>query len=112
MKNRSGSYFFVVAMAVTLLVYGCNKPEQVTPTSPVSSTAVGNVSDIDITEHVKTALQQNDGLKGFNIQVVTLKGDVRLIGLLDSQTQIDEAIRIALASDGAHTVHNELKIKM
>jgi osmotically-inducible protein OsmY len=72
---------------------------------------LGNVSDLDVTEHVKTALQQNDALKGFDIGVVTLKGDVRLTGVVSSQAQIDEAIKIARAADGAHTVHDELTIK-
>jgi len=57
------------------------------------------------------ALQQNDSLKAFDIGVVTLKGDVRLSGMLDSQAQIDEALRIARAADGAHAVHDELTIK-
>ncbi len=57
------------------------------------------------------SLLQNESLKGFNISVVTLKGDVRLIGILDSQSQIDEAIKIARAADGAHSIHNELAIK-
>jgi osmotically-inducible protein OsmY len=29
----------------------------------------------------------------------------------DSQAQIDEAIKIARASEGAHTIHNELNLK-
>jgi osmotically-inducible protein OsmY len=31
--------------------------------------------------------------------------------MLDSQAQIDQAIKIARASDGAHTIHDELTIK-
>jgi len=58
-----------------------------------------------------TMLHQNEALKGSNIQVVTAKGDVRLIGVLDSQAQIDEAMKIVRAADGAHTIHNELTIK-
>jgi osmotically-inducible protein OsmY len=69
------------------------------------------VSDVDVTEHVKTALLQSESLKGFDIKVVTLKGDVRLMGMLDNQAQIDEALRIARASDGSHTIHDELTIK-
>jgi hyperosmotically inducible periplasmic protein len=80
------------------------------PTSaPMAS--VANVSDIDVTEHVRTALRQSDMLKGFDINVVTLKGDVRLIGMLDNQAQVDEAIKIARASDGTHAIHDELTIK-
>jgi hyperosmotically inducible protein len=60
---------------------------------------------------VKSALQQNDALKGFNITVVTLKGDVRLMGQVDTQAHMDDAIRIARAADGAHTIHNEITVK-
>lgn len=111
MNKRSGFLLFAAAMAATMVVGGCNKSPEATATMPASSAVVGNVSDIDVTQHVKTALHQNESLKGFDITVVTLKGDVRLIGVLDSQAQIDEAIRIARASDGAHTIHDELTIK-
>jgi len=46
-----------------------------------------------------------------DITVVTTKGDVRLTGILDSQAQIDEAIRIARAVNGVHAIHHELTIK-
>ena len=58
-----------------------------------------------MTVHVKTALHQNQSLKGFDIDVVTLKGDVRLIGVLNNQAQMDQAIKIARASDGALAIH-------
>ncbi len=75
------------------------------------ATSAGNVSDVDVTEHVRTALRQSELLKSHDIEVVTSKGDVRLIGVLDSQEQIDEAIRIARASEGMHAIHNELTIR-
>mgnify|MGYP001178305621 CR=1 FL=1 len=111
MNKRSGFLLVAAAMAATMAVGGCSKSPEATATTPAASAAVGNVSDIDVTEHVKTALHQNESLKGFDINVVTLKGDVRLIGVLDSQAQIDEAIKIARASDGAHTIHDELTIR-
>ena len=64
-----------------------------------------------MTQHVKTALLQNESLKGFDIAVVTLKGDVRLTGQLENQAQIDQVIKIARASEGAHTIHDELTLK-
>jgi hyperosmotically inducible protein len=73
--------------------------------------AAANVSDIDITEHVKTALLQAESLKGQDITVVTRKGDVRLTGTLATRAQIDEALRIARAAKGAHTIHDELTLR-
>ena len=111
MNKRSGVFLFAAAMAAAMVAGGCSKSPSATATLPAASAAVGNVSDSDVTEHVKTALQQNDSLKGFDISVVTLKGDVKLIGVLDNQAQIDEALRIARASDGAHSIHDELTVK-
>jgi osmotically-inducible protein OsmY len=111
MNKRTKSFAFAAAIAVTMLAGGCSKSPDAASTSGVVPAAVGNVSDIDVTENVKTTLHQNELLKGIDINVVTLKGDVRLIGMLDSQTQIDEALRIARASNGVHTIHDELTIK-
>jgi osmotically-inducible protein OsmY len=111
MNKRPSSFLVASAIAAALAVGGCSKSQQEVPMSPVASAPAGNVSDIDVTGHVKTALQQSDSLKSFDITVVALKGDVRLIGVLDTQAQIDEAIRIARAADGAHTIHDELTIK-
>ena len=109
------SFFLIVAgAALAMVLSGCNKPPPTPttlPASPIATSAASNVSDVDVTEHVKTALQQNDSLKGFDIAVVTLKGDVRLTGTLDTQAQMDEAMKIARAADGAHAVHNELTLK-
>lgn len=111
MNTHPKSMAFAAALAVTMLVCGCSKSPETTGAAPSGSVAASNVSDMDVTEHVKTALHQNESLKGFDISVVTLKGDVRLTGLLDTQAQIDEALKIARTADGAHTIHDELTIK-
>ena len=111
MKTRSGSFLIAATLAATVALAACNKTAElpVAPAAPAAATV--NVTDVDITEHAKTALHQNDLLKSFDISVVALKGDVRLIGVIDSQSQIDEAIKIARASDGVHSVHDELTLK-
>jgi osmotically-inducible protein OsmY len=100
-----------VALTTALALGGCNKPPLPKTPLPEAAAAVGQVPDLDVTEHVKTALQQSEALKGFDITVVTLKGDVRLVGKVDTQAQIDEATRIARAALGAHTIHDELTLK-
>ena len=110
--NKCTEFFLLAtAIAAMTIVGGCSKSLPVPAASSPASAAVGNVSDMDVTEHVKTALQQNDALKGFNITVVTLKGDVRLIGVVNNQAQIDAALKIARAADGTHAIHDELTIK-
>jgi hyperosmotically inducible periplasmic protein len=113
LRTRSSCFAAAVAVAsaATLLAGGCTPTPESPATLPVPTAAVGNVSDIDVTEHVKTALQQNERLKGFDITVVTNKGDVRLSGMLDSRAQIDEVLGIARVADGAHAIHDELTVK-
>lgn len=98
------------AFLMALALVGCSKPQPVMPL-PAPQAATANVSDVDVNEHVKTALMQAESLKGTDIAVVTLNGDVRLTGVLDSQAQVDEALRIARASEGAHSIHDELTVR-
>lgn len=100
--NKHARILMVASICATLIALaGCSK----------SSESTSKVDDAAVSEHVRTALQQNDQLRNFVISVETNKGDVRLNGILDSQAQIDEAIKIARGSSGAHTVHSELSIK-
>jgi len=111
MRKHTRHFMIATAIAALAVMAGCSKPPEPVATAPVGAPVAGNVSDTDVSEHVKTALLQSEVLKGFDIGVVTLKGDVRLSGVLDNQAQIDEAVRVARASDGAHTIHDELTIK-
>jgi osmotically-inducible protein OsmY len=104
MNKTTVTILFILSLSTILTGAGCSK-------SPPPATPVAHVTDEEVTDHVKTSLHQNNLTKGYYITVVTLKGDVRLTGELDNQAQIDEAIKVALASDGAHTIHNELTIK-
>jgi osmotically-inducible protein OsmY len=112
MKQHAGYFLFTATWLIAATgLAGCSKPPETTASFPASSAASANVADMDVTQNVKTALGQSETLKSFDIAVVTLKGDVRLIGMVDSQAQIDEAVKIARAADGAHTIHEELTLK-
>jgi osmotically-inducible protein OsmY len=67
--------------------------------------------DMDITKRVKSAIVMDNAFSGFNIVVVTTKGDVRLTGNVDSKEQIQQILAIARSVDGVKTVHDELKVK-
>ena len=115
MKPRSTTQFAAIAIAVSILAVACNKLPQPasTTTAPMPETpvATSSIPDTDVTEHVKMALTQSELLKGTDISVGTLKGDVRLTGTVNSQAQLDEAVKIARGADGTHAVHDELTIK-
>lgn len=108
------SLMAVCLTAATLV--GCDRMPSVMPVPSTASTSAppasgAHVTDLEVTEHVKMAMQQNDRLKGYDIAVVTLKGDVRLTGVIDTQADIDEATRIARTAEGVHTLHDELTLK-
>jgi hyperosmotically inducible protein len=100
----------MLAGLMTLSFVGCNKSQE-TKGSPPASTAGVEVNDSDLTTQVKTALVRDETLKGFDIAVVTTKGDVRLTGIVDNQSQIDQANKLARSIEGVHAIHDELTIR-
>ncbi len=108
MKHRPAPLFLSAATAsLALLLGACSQtPEPATAVPPAPQ-----VADIDVTTHVKTALQREDSLKAYDISVSTTNGDVLLSGIVDSQAQIDTATRLARDAEGAHSVHDELTLK-
>ncbi|TQC94903.1 BON domain-containing protein [Moraxellaceae bacterium AER2_44_116] len=66
---------------------------------------------MDVTTQVKTTLASDPMLKDVDITVITLKGDVKLVGILDNQSQIDHALEVTRSIEGVHTIHDELVIK-
>ncbi len=122
---------FTLAIAGTL--GACSKPAEppapVAPASPEPTAmapamspdmtasmpmvmSTDNVSDADVTTNVTTALLRDPSLKAFDIAVVTLKGDVRLIGTVAKRAQADSAIALTRAAHGVHSVHDELVVKL
>ena len=102
-------------MSVTLLsllmLTGCNKPKDSTAPAQADGKISTEMSDGEVTTKVKTALQMDDGVKGFDITVVTSKGDVRLTGVVDNQAQLDQIDKIVGGIEGVHSGHDELSIK-
>ncbi|MDO9177914.1 MAG: BON domain-containing protein [Agitococcus sp.] len=84
----------------TMTLAACNK-----------ATPLTEIKDIDVTTEVKTTLVSDPMLKNIDITVTTLKGDVKLVGVVDSQSQIDHAVDVTNSIAGVHAIHNELVIK-
>jgi hyperosmotically inducible periplasmic protein len=105
-SNHSLSALALLGLIVAL--GGCGK----SPPGPAQVPQdTANTSDVDVTTKVQTALLGDEQLKGLDITVVTLKGDVRLTGVVDSQAQIDRALVVARSADGMHAIHDELTLK-
>ena len=74
--------------------------------------AIGEqLDDATLTAKVKTALLQAPDVKGMQINVDSDRGAVALSGFVESQTQIDRALQIAIATPGVREVHNKMTIR-
>jgi hyperosmotically inducible protein len=109
-KNFTKLAWSTLSVAL-LLLSACKKPPEVGSAIQPSTTTAANVLDLDVALNVKMALMNDLILNTFEIEVIASNGDVRLIGLLDSQDQIDSAIKLANEAEGTLAIHNELTIK-
>ena len=107
MKFPSPSRLLLVTCVV--LLAACSKPAETTAVQ--APAAIDNVVDLEVSNHVKTALVGEPSLAGLDITVITTKGDVRLTGVVQNQKQIETALNVARAAEGSHTIHNELTVK-
>jgi osmotically-inducible protein OsmY len=80
------------------LVAGCGK------------TIGETIDDTTITTRVKTAMLNDPGVGGTNIDVDTYKGVVTLSGRVKSQAEHDQALALARRVDGVTEVKDALQI--
>ena len=69
------------------------------------------VDDSVITTKVKSLFAADDFISSFNINVETYKGIVQLSGFVDTQSDINNAGRIARSVKGVTAVRNDLIVK-
>jgi len=110
-KTYSKLFILSATIVSSAMIVGCNKPPPATETTTPSAIAKTEISDADVTMKVKTALLIDENSKSFGINVVTLKGDVRLIGVVDNQGQLDQIDKLVRSVEGVHSIHDELTIK-
>jgi osmotically-inducible protein OsmY len=98
-------YSSVFIMAIVLLFFsGCAS------TSTQESTGQ-YVDDSVITSKVKTAIFNEPSLSSAEINVETYKGVVQLSGFVNSQTDINNAAKIARGIMGVQSVKNDMRTK-
>jgi hyperosmotically inducible periplasmic protein len=98
--------------ALAFVLVACNKAPEPPPPTPASTGTVGTqIDDTVITSNVKTALLAEPDIKSLDISVDTVKGVVTLTGLVDNQSQIDQAAMVASRTSGTTSVKNDLKVK-
>src|SRR5512139_4239412 len=109
MKTQTGLLLLGTTL-VTIFIAGCNKPAEIPSTQP-NATVGTHINDGDVNHGVRSALAQDEILKGFGITVETIKGDVNLTGVVDNQAQSDYADKLVRGVDGVHTIHNHLSVR-
>ncbi|MEQ9395504.1 BON domain-containing protein [Haliea sp.] len=94
---------FIVAAMLALLV-GCASTEDQAGTGEY-------IDDTVITTKVKAAIFNDPELKSMEINVETFKGVVQMSGFVNSQADINQAVRLAREVKGVKSVKNDMKLK-
>lgn len=74
-------------------------------------TMVAAQTDMDISNRVKHALQNDSILKSYEIMVTSKDAAIELSGVVKQQAEIDQALRVATAVAGVKSVNNRLTLK-
>jgi osmotically-inducible protein OsmY len=69
------------------------------------------IDDSVITGKVKAEMMNDPTLKSIEINVETFKGRVQLSGFVNSQADIDRAVKLARGVSGVQSVSNDMRLK-
>lgn len=97
----------MLVVSGAVLLAASSEPADTSAVSATVTAAANRVVDGEVITHVKTALSGEPSLTGLNIAVIATKGDIRLTGVVQSQSQIETALRVARAAEGGHAIHDE-----
>jgi len=111
MKKNYLNVHWSLSTVALLLLMGCNKPSEALHLLIPTSSKTSSDADSKVSQNVQIALLSIPGFETFDIDVVSRKGDVQMLGVVDSQSQIDAAVKLARETDGAFTINNQLTIK-
>ena len=99
--NRIATLFFAIVLATLM---GC--------ASTATQEGTGEyVDDTVITTKVKAEIFNEPSLKSAEINVETFKGVVQLSGFVNSQDDINRAVRVARSVKGVVSVKNDMRLK-
>lgn len=103
--KQIGKYLSAFFLAFALVsVVGCAGTPQKEGTGEY-------VDDTVITTKVKSAIFAEPTLKSAEINVETFKGVVQLSGFVNSQDDINRAVRVARSVKGVVSVKNDMRLK-
>jgi len=101
MERKSSGWAFVFAVFVAAASAGC-----------AHNTTLGTkIDDTAITTKVKSALLADPDVKGTQVQVETVNGQVQLSGFVASQQEAQRAADIASRVNGVERVINSISVR-
>lgn len=100
---RTGLSFLAMFMALAMLG-ACVSTAQTEGTGEY-------IDDSVITGKVKAEMMNDPTLKSIEINVETFKGRVQLSGFVNSQADIDRAVKLARGVSGVQSVSNDMRLK-
>jgi osmotically-inducible protein OsmY len=104
MKQLSRYFSFLMMVFALVSIVSCASTHKKEGTGEY-------VDDAVITTKVKAAILQEDSLKVSEINVETFKGVVQLSGFVNSQADINTAVRVASGVGGVKSVKNDMRLK-
>ncbi len=104
MNIRHRAIATAVIFSVTTVLSAC-------ASTPTTEGTGEYVDDTVITTKVKAAVFNAPSLKSAEINVETFKGRVQLSGFVNSQDDIDAAVRLARGVSGVSAVTNSMRLK-
>jgi hyperosmotically inducible protein len=96
-------------LAITLA--SCGKTPDNAPSAAQGSSMGDVIDNTVVTARIKSALMANPRINSYDFKVETRNGEVLLSGFVDTQEQLDLALKTVRAVDGVGTIQNNVILK-
>jgi hyperosmotically inducible protein len=108
MKKWNSLLILSATLAIlSITLSGCNRSE-----SAVNyANEEVEIKDSVVTSRVEQSLLADERLSRLDLTVLTRKGDVLLMGVVDNQNYINDVNTLVRRIEGVHTLHNHLSVQ-
>jgi hyperosmotically inducible protein len=108
MKKWNSLLILSATLAIlSIILSGCNRSE-----SAVNyANEEVEIKDSVVTSRVEQSLVADERLSRLDLTVLTRKGDVLLMGVVDNQNYINDVNTLVRRIEGVHTLHNHLSVQ-
>jgi hyperosmotically inducible periplasmic protein len=99
-----------LAGILAISLAACGKSPDDAP-APAPSSMGDVIDNTVVTARIKSALMANPRINSYDFKVETRNGEVLLSGFVDTQEQLDLALKTVRAVDGVGTIQNKVVLK-